>query len=126
MILKELVEYGLPFPVPASILTEPVKEAGFSMVDFERAIAYLIKKEYINASEEQTTDQYDALYIYKTYALRFEGKAFYLSGGFSPNNWKKFIRFLKNDSGYGNAKWIFTTLIAGISLLIATLAYFKK
>jgi hypothetical protein len=126
IILRELLDSGLPFPVPESILTDPIKEAGFSLVDFDRVIEYLVKQEYISAFKDTTTDQNDMPYIYKTYTLRFEGKAFYLSGGFSPNTWKKFVRFLRNDSGYGNAKWIVATIIGLVSLTIAILAYTKK
>ena len=54
------------------------------------------------------------------YTITIEGSIFQKKGGFTPTKWQQFIRFLKNDTGWGNL-WKIINFFLGIGtgLLIA-------
>jgi hypothetical protein len=126
IILKKLCESK--YPVPGEHLEYAVKrEREYSQNDFKRHIQHLIRNGYVVPSNNmQVSDVFGRNMTQYHYSVTVEGKIYYLSGGYAPTAYKKFIRFIKNDSGYGNAKWIFTTLIAVTSLIIAIMAHLKK
>lgn len=124
-ILKELCD--IPYYLPESHLEYAlIRNRDYRKADFKRLISHLVEKGFVKLSGiSNEVGEFVEGIPNRHYSITVEGKSFYLKGGFNPSLNKKITRWLISDVGYGNLKWIITSVVAVFALVISLLAYLK-
>lgn len=118
-ILKDLYT-GEELVTAVALIDRIVKKDRTPAKDYSRVLQELIDKGYIEPSDVQYLGEN------LTYSITFQGREFYLSGGYAPNVKQRLLKWVKNDSGYGNTKWVITIVLTALSIGLSIIAIIKK